>query len=69
MDSIMKNELNKCLKEVKKLEEELSKCCDHVIFNSYYEYGIIKKRKIIELLFEINQKLTLLKVLFKSKIM
>ena len=59
MDSLMKNEVNKCLKEVKK-------CCDHVIFNSYYEYEINKKRKITELLFEINQKLHLLNMILKS---
>ena len=66
MDSFQKKEDNKCLTEVKKLEEVLSKCCDHVIFNSYYEYEINKKRKIIELLFEINQKLYLLNMLLQS---
>ena len=66
MDSFKKKEDNKCLKEVKKLEEVLAKCCDHVIFNSYYEYEINKKEKIIGLLFEIKQKLHLLNMLLKS---
>ena len=62
----MKKEDKKCLEEVKSLEGVLSKCCHYYILNSDYNYDIDKKRKIIELLFEINQKLHLLKMLLKS---
>ena len=57
-----------CLKEVESLKEVLSKCCHHYILNSDYNFELNKKRKIIELLFEINQKLFLLKMILKSEV-
>ena len=59
----MKKDVIKCLEEVKSVEKVLSECCHHYILNSVNNYEINKKRKIIELLFEINQKLYLLKML------
>ena len=62
----MKKVAKKCWEEVVSLEQVLLKCCHHMILDPDYNYDMDKRGKIIVLLFEINQKLHLLKMLLKS---
>ena len=55
--------------EIESLEQLLYDCYDHCLFTSAFEdKKRLKKRKIIELLFEINEKLFTLKRLLKGNI-
>ena len=55
--------------EIESLEQLLYDCYDHCSFTSAFEdKKRLKKRKIIELLFEINEKLFTLKRLLKGNI-
>ena len=55
--------------EIESLEQLLYNCYDYCLFTSAFEdKKRLKKRKIIELLFEINEKLFTLKRLLKGTI-
>ena len=55
--------------EIESLEQLLYNCYDYCLFTSAFKYKKrLKKRKIIELLFEINEKLFTLKRLLKGTI-